>query len=252
MVFFETIAVAFSMYSALPMPMVAWKPENLRYAMCAFPLIGIVLGGLCALWAWLCQRLALPVIIQGAGLTLLPVLVTGGIHLDGYADTWDARSSHASPERRAEILKDPHIGTFAVIRLCVLFVIRFALWCSMPKYDPVAVTAVFCLSRTLSGLSVAAFPLAKNTGLVHTFATSAHRANVRRVLLALAVLLTMVLAFRGLSGVVCAAAGWAVFGRYYRLTVAEFGGLSGDLAGWFLETGETWMLLALCLCPLLF
>ena len=41
---FETVAVAFSMFSALPMPRVAWKDSNMRYALCAFPLVGLAIG----------------------------------------------------------------------------------------------------------------------------------------------------------------------------------------------------------------
>ena len=126
----ETVAVAFGMYSALPVPRVEWNETNMRYALATFPLVGAALGlawwGVCALSA----VLALPDLLRGALLCALPALVTGGIHLDGYADTCDALASHASPERKQEILRDPHCGAFAVIRLCVYFVTSFALCCS--------------------------------------------------------------------------------------------------------------------------
>ena len=51
----ETVAVAFSMFSALPMPQISWEKRNMRYALCAFPLVGGVIGGLCWLWGELCQ-----------------------------------------------------------------------------------------------------------------------------------------------------------------------------------------------------
>ena len=46
----QTIAVAFAMFSALPMPQFAWNEKNMRYALCAFPLIGVVIGALWCLW----------------------------------------------------------------------------------------------------------------------------------------------------------------------------------------------------------
>ena len=46
MIGLQTIAVAFAMFSALPVPQFAWNQKNMRYAMCAFPLIGVVIGGL--------------------------------------------------------------------------------------------------------------------------------------------------------------------------------------------------------------
>ena len=52
----ETLVVSFSMYSALPMPAVDWNEQNMKYALCAFPLVGAVLALL--LWGWtaLCGR----------------------------------------------------------------------------------------------------------------------------------------------------------------------------------------------------
>ena len=74
----QTIAVAFAMFSALPVPQFEWNEKNMRYAMCAFPLIGLVCGGL---WC-LCGVLPLPELARAAAFCLVPVAITGGIHLD--------------------------------------------------------------------------------------------------------------------------------------------------------------------------
>lgn len=116
MLILETAAVAFSMFSALPVPQPVWNQRNMRYAMCAFPLVGLVLGALWWCWAALCCRLALPELLRGAGLCLLPVAVTGGIHLDGYADTSDALASHAPRSgagRSCQILTAVPLPSFA-------------------------------------------------------------------------------------------------------------------------------------------
>ena len=244
MVILETIAVACSMFSALPMPQIRWNEGNMRYALWAFPLVGGVIGGLCWLWVRLCGLVGVPDLLRGAGLCLLPVLVTGGIHLDGYADTSDALASYGDPARRREILKDPHLGAFAAIRLCGYFAADFALWTCLPAYRGGAVLCIFCLSRTLSGLALTAFPLAEGSGLARSFAEAADRARVRKGLLTLTVLLSVGLVLLG--GWTAAAAAGGVFWYYrYRLT-PKFEGLSGDLAGWFLQTAELWMLAALC------
>ena len=83
MVIWETLIVAFSMFSAIPVPQIAWNERNMRYSLCAFPLVGAMIGLLCCGWIWLCGALAAPAVLRGAGLCLIPVLVTGGIHLDG-------------------------------------------------------------------------------------------------------------------------------------------------------------------------
>ena len=75
MIVLQTMAVAFAMFSALPVPQFTWNSKNMRYALCAFPLIGGVIG---ALWS-LCGALPLPDMIRAGGFCLIPVLVTGGI-----------------------------------------------------------------------------------------------------------------------------------------------------------------------------
>ena len=244
MTFFQTIAVAFSMFSAVPMPQFDWNARNMRYAMCAFPLIGVVCGGL---W-WLCGMLPLPPLVRSAGFTLIPVLVTGGIHLDGYADTCDALSSYGDREKKLAILSDPHCGAFAVIRLCTYFLAYFAVASSVAFSVRTAVlmTLAFVLERSLSGFAVAAFPMAKNTGLVHTFATAADRKRVRVILLVLSLALCAAMVCLGGWAMVLAAL--AVLGWYYHVSRKQFGGITGDLAGWFLQKAEFWMLAALAAC----
>ena len=240
----QTIAVAFSMFSALPMPQFAWNEKNMRYALCVFPLIGAVCGGL---WC-LCGVLPLPAALRAAGFCLLPVWVTGGIHLDGYADTCDALASYGDTAKRLEILKDPHCGAFAVIRLCSYFVAYFAL-CFCVVYSPrvgLLWLLALVLERALSGMAVAAFPLAKNTGLAHTFATAADRTAVRRILTVLCAALTLGLLLLGGWALVLAAG--LVFVRYYAVAKKNFGGITGDLAGWFLQKCEIYMLAALVGC----
>ena len=100
--------------------------------------------------------------------------------------------------------------------------------------------------RALSGLAVAAFPLAKNTGLAHTFATAADRVRVRQVLAALCAMLAVGLTALGGWALVLAAG--CVFARYYVVAKKQFGGVTGDLAGWFLQKCEIWMLAALVAC----
>lgn len=66
--FFETIAAAFSMFSALPVPFVEWNEKNTSWLLAAFPLVGLVVGLVCWGWVWLCDALELPAILRGAGL----------------------------------------------------------------------------------------------------------------------------------------------------------------------------------------
>lgn len=248
MIILETAAVAFAMFSAIPMPQFDWNEKNMRYALCAFPLVGLLCGLCVTLWAAVCQWLAVPDLLRAGGLCLIPVLITGGIHLDGYADTSDALASYGDMEKKHAILKDPHCGAFAVIRLCTYFTGYFAL-CGALETDQTALVCLglgFVLSRTLSGWAIATRPLAKNTGLAHTFASSADRKKVGRILLALAVLLGISLVLAGgMAGAAMVLTALMVLWRYAVVAKKTFGGISGDLAGWFVQKSELWMLAAL-------
>lgn len=252
--FFETIAVALGMFSRLPVRNVKWSEQNRKYALLAFPLVGVVLGILWILVALLGRYYNLPQVLTGALLTGLPLLVVGGIHLDGYADTVDALASHAEREKKLEIMKDPHVGSFAVMHLAVYFIILFAANTVLAEQSLtvwVGAALTFVVSRTLSGLAVATLPMAKETGLAKSFANDANKKVVRNVLVGLGVALAIVLVIldivatlfpEGLFAIVAAA---AVFGWYWYIAEKHFGGINGDLAGWFLSKCELWMLVAI-------
>ena len=243
MIVLETVAVAFSMFSAVPMPQFAWNRRNMRFALCAFPLVGGCIALLCRLWLLVCAAFALPQLLRGAGLCLLPVLVTGGIHLDGYADVCDALASHGSVDKKQAILKDPHVGAFAIIRLCSYFVASLALWTALPTVSLPTLLGLFCLSRSLSGLALTLFPLREGSGLARSFAEAGDAETMRAVLLVLALASAALLLAGGQALSLLAAA--LVFLYYRHMCARDFGGLSGDLAGWFLQTAELWMLAAM-------
>ena len=184
---FESLLIALSTYSAVPVPQLDWNEKNMRYAICFFPAVGVLCGAALWLWTVIAQESDMSGVLFAAIAACLPILVTGGIHLDGYADTCDALSSYGDREKKLEILKDPHCGAFAVIRLCSYFAAYLAL-CACVQFTPQAGLLwmmALVLERALSGYAVAAFPMAKNTGLAHTFATAADRTTVRRVLMVL-------------------------------------------------------------------
>lgn len=86
-----------------------------------FPFIGLVIGALSYLVGWAGGKFGFNPSFVSAVLVLVPVVVTGGIHVDGLLDTSDALSSWQERERRLEILKDSHAGAFAVITACAFF-----------------------------------------------------------------------------------------------------------------------------------
>lgn len=150
---FESLLIALSTYSAVPVPQFDWNEKNMRYAICFFPAVGVLCGAALWLWAVLAQATGMSGVLFAAIAACLPILVTGGIHMDGYLDMVDALSSHQTREKKLAIMKDANCGAFrghlrrrvpARLRgLCLRGVRRGAILLICP---------LFVLSRALSGL----------------------------------------------------------------------------------------------------
>lgn len=239
----KTVAIAFSMFSAVPMPQFAWDEDSMRYPLVALPLVGLLVG-MC-MWGTssLCDLLRVSSPVRALLLTTIPLLITGGIHLDGFCDTWDALSSHREPERMRQILKDPHIGAFGVMHLALLLLTTFVLWMEIPSVQSVPLVLSFVLSRSLAGLSVATFPLASGDGLARSFASGSNHKVVCRTSASVSLLAVVGIATCGAWVMVLASL--LVFLWYRLVIVRAFGGLSGDLCGWFIQTSELGMFIAL-------
>ena len=215
--------IAFSMYSRIPMPMFEWKEEDMKYAMCFFPAIGMVIGavfyGMFLLLSWL-----LPGSFLAAGILLaVPIFITGGIHMDGFMDTCDARASYGDREKKLAILKDTHTGAFAVI-FGALYLILYAAACMELDRETAVLVSI---------------------GFVADFMKDAKKKTVAvwMVILFLAAAV-LELFLGGRIGGIILSASILIFFYYRHMAVKEFGGVTGDLAGFFLQICELGILLA--------
>ena len=243
----RNMALAFSLFSRLPMPQVAWDPPNRRYALCFFPLVGIVIGLVLGGWLWLSSTLALGAVLFATGLTALPLLVHGGIHLDGWCDTLDALASHAGADRRHEIMKDPHAGVFAVIGLALYLLVYVALGTELlPAAQTILVLGlVHVMTRILCGLAVLLIPAYSSSGLCAAFQQAAAKTRVTVVLAIMLLLCAAGLIWispAGGSGILLAGLAGSI--TVHHLARRRFAGMSGDLAGFYLQLTELLMLLA--------
>ena len=243
----KSLIIAFAMYSKIPMPRVDWEKKALSWALCFFPLVGVAIG--LVLWGWmaLAQVLHIGPALFGAVALLIPIALSGGIHLDGFCDTCDALSSHQSRERKLEILKDSHTGAFAIICCGLYLLVFFALWCEVEAAGRAALVLVLgpVLSRSLSGLFAVTLPNARGTGMLATFTAPMDTVKARLVLVLWVIVCAAVLL--GLSPVTGGAAllGAGLACLYYRVMSArQFGGVTGDLAGFFLQSCELAMVLS--------
>ena len=240
----RSLAIAISMYSKIPVPTVDWNEKNMKYAMCFFPVVGAVAGGLQLLIGYLLLKYtSCGNLFFAIAMALIPVIVSGGIHLDGFADTVDALSSYGDREKKLEILKDPNTGAFAVIGLCVYFLADTALWSEVTVELLPVIACTYMFSRSLSGISVVSFRAAKNSGLLRTFQDGAQKKRVRVVLIVWACVCGGIMLYLSWkTAVLVILAALFVFLYYYRMSRKQFGGTTGDLAGYFLQVCELAML----------
>lgn len=242
----KRIAISFSLYSRIPMPIFNWEDEDYRHAIGFLPLVGAVIGGLCLVLKYLDTLMMLPTAVVTLLMAVIPILVTGGFHLDGFMDVSDALHSYQGKEKSLEIMKDPHIGAFAVISLAryglIYIAALFYLVSDYKKGDIGASIWLYAISfwmvRAVCGLTSIVLPKAKKEGMLknETAASGNSILVLLIVFLVLSVLLSLWIApFKAL----CCVAALGLYTLYYgKICEKRFGGVTGDTAGYFVCQGE--------------
>lgn len=243
----RSLVLALSTFTRLPMPRIGWEPENMRFMMAWLPFVGLVVGAFVALWCGIADAAGFNPVLKAAGVALVPVAVTGGYHLDGFADVVDAQSSHAEPERKRQIMKDPHIGAFAAIAVAAYLVAYAGLATELAEgWQPVVLlVCLHVMSRCGAGFASTVFWGNGEQGTLTAFKGSA---DMRVTLAALAGSFVVAFVAAASMSVACAAVmavcEAALLAWLNWFAGRNFGGMSGDVAGFFLQVCE----LALIAC----
>ncbi len=251
----NNIVVAFSMYSKIPMPKSNWEKENMDYAIAAFPLIGGVQAALLIGWWHLAQFLQLGSLIFGAVAVAIPLIITGGIHMDGFCDTVDALSSHGNKEDKLRILKDPNAGAFAVIWAGVYLMIYFAFVSQLyNNFSGVLILSCgYILVRAFSGVGVVSLKSAKTSGVLYTFGSSANQLNSKRIFyIYMAMILITISQIHLATGLIAFITVVWIFFWYRKLSYKHFDGITGDLAGYFLQIAELSIIIVVVIVDCIF
>lgn len=245
MIFFRGIIAAFATFSRIPMPHVNLSENDMKYCMAGFPLVGVVIG--------LVEYLMMNVIgVLGLGkmagcifLGMIPIIVTGGIHLDGFCDVTDANSSWQSRQRKLEILSDAHIGAFALIG-CIVICGLYIAAISEINQNFLAFCATFTFSRALIGIFTIYTKPAKSVGMMaleHNLADK--NINVMALVIMLVLSTLFMVWFGGVTGIISATFGLLTGIIKRRKAIKDFGGFTGDLAGCLLVNVELYMTIAI-------
>ena len=245
----HAVVAAFSTFSVIPTPRIEWNAKSLSGLLGALPLVGVVIGGVCYLYTLLAELLELPAILSAAALTLLPMAISGGIHMDGFADTVDALSSYGDPEKKRAILKDPHAGAFAVIGVACYLLLYFALCAALPLRRELVLLLglTHVLARTVGALAGTLLPTASQQGMLRTFREAASVGNVWALAIWGVLCLAAAALLMPLAAGVFLLLSAGVFFYVKGIARKQFGGMSGDLAGFSISLAEIALLLGLVL-----
>ena len=205
-----------------------WTAEDFGRSTRFFPLVGLVLGICYALAAWILISVLGMRALTAALLLILPLLLTGGLHADGFMDTADGVFSGRERERKLEIMKDSRVGSFGVVAFVLLMFLQFALLLDMSP--PLLVSVFFVMpiiGRMAMVLAVSCFPYARADGMGKTFADMADRRTV-----AIAAVTTSVLVIPiGLLATLALVLGIVFALLFCRWMTAILGGVTGDVYG---------------------
>lgn len=244
---------AASLYSKLPVPQFEWKDDDLKYSLAFLPWIGAFIGAvifaLTLIPGW--NDLSAP--IRAALATLVPLIVTGGFHLDGFLDVQDALRSYKPREEKLEILKDPRVGAFALIGLVKLGLIWFAALTFIVD-DPYYMRAffgIFFLARAAAAWTSIGITKARKDGLL----AAETKAADSRVYKIVKIETIVGLCYFACDAVVfgCALAALLLGVAFYRrVCLREFGGVTGDTTGYYITSwGECALLAAIAAAKLM-
>jgi len=237
---FAPLLAAFGFLTRIPVPGGTLLDRNLGRSLAFFPVVGVALGlGLSGLGALL--GAALPPFLIAILLAVALAAVTGGLHLDGVADLFDALGGgRGDRARMLEIMKDSRIGAHGTVALVFLLLAKTAaIGQALAERDLPALLAFPTIARWAVTPLVALFPHARAEGLGRAFAAGARPVHLAMATAILAVTVA-VLGPRFVIPSLVTLATAMTLGLWIR---RKLGGLTGDVYGAAIEIGEVVALL---------
>lgn len=228
----------------------SWSPERFGRSVKFFPCIGAILGLHLALFYQVGSHYApfvgllIPPHVMAALLIVLSVLLTGGLHCDGFMDTMDGVFSGRSRERMLEIMKDSRVGANGVVAFVLLVMLKWSILLDIsPDRIWLALFSMPILGRLGMVIAITCFPYARPDGIGKAFALHAGKMT-----LMIAVVTTLaLLGWLGTAIVLPSLLSLAVSLLICWYINRQLGGLTGDVYGAVSELTELAALLAFLL-----
>ena len=225
-----------SMFCSLPFPSKEWDETCRPYMLIFLPMIGLEIGCLWVLIDWLTQYFAIPALIRGLVLCGWPYAVTGFLHLDGFMDVIDAVCSWRPLERRREILKDSHVGSFAVVWCAFLLLAGFSAFSSMPGHAEMGVLLFIpVVSRCCSALAVMKLKTMNTSQYANTTNYPKWHAWALDLILIVSITICGILWGKVFLALLGGLAGYAIA---LRKSYRSLDGMNGDISGFCICISE--------------
>ncbi|MFC7391938.1 adenosylcobinamide-GDP ribazoletransferase [Scopulibacillus cellulosilyticus] len=256
-VWFEGMIIALQFFTVIPIHQtIDLNIRNIRRAIQVYPIVGLFFGGCIIGIYWLADvwtpfsHLALTCL-----LFTLFIVVSGGIHLDGWIDTSDAYFSYRDRDKRLEIMKDSRVGAFGVMSL--LFILGWRLLFMYEGLTAMSLSKLLLfasipfLSRMAMAMLLVYSPLAKDEGLAAYFQRGCRKKDAIIFFIYIMIYL-VIIGVINIKAFVCLLLLVICTGLFffisYRFFKKNFGGITGDTLGASVEGAETflWMILWLC------
>ncbi|MBR4513855.1 MAG: adenosylcobinamide-GDP ribazoletransferase [Lachnospiraceae bacterium] len=255
MSYIKGLLYALSLYTRIPVPAGKLKAEDGRKAIVFLPVAGAIIGLIIFGLSFLFSGKSLPELFVISVYTLVPLVLTGGFHVDGFMDVADAKNSYKSPEEKLKILKDPHIGAFAIIRLVMLgFVWLTAMSVLVRAEERTAFylcSISFFMVRAACALLSVCVKRARKDGMLISETDGVSASDKLIISLQLVAGIVVMIALYPLAGVLSVIA-VILFSVYYVLMcMREFSGVTGDTAGYYITVCETLILTAIAASELI-
>lgn len=239
--YLKSFLFALQHLTRLPAPRMPFDEVSCGRATVFFPVAGALLGAIMAAVVWAAGPY-LSLQLQASLLIFILVVLTGGIHLDGFMDSIDGLFSGRPREKKLEIMRDSRVGAFGVIGAICLLLLKFNLFAGIP--NPVLIKLLIVvptLSRWNMSFAVVVFPYARREGLGTIYKKYSGIKELIWATIFAAVVAGIVLGIYGAILMVLGAVFTYLTGR--KIT-KELGGLTGDIYGFINELSEVILLLA--------
>lgn len=241
----KSLLSALQFLTIIPVKLKTVTEKQIARAMMYFPVVGLLLGLLLYGLYLLLSLFELPEFAIDTMVVIALIAFTGGMHLDGLADTADAFLSIKPKEEKLAIMRDSHIGAMGVIAITSVMLLKIALVFSLPLGSTMAALILMCaLSRWSAVFLMFFFSYAREEGKAKVFIK-----ENSLLILSVSTCLSFIIAFFTwqIKGIVLLAAVAGLAFLAGKVSERKLGGITGDTIGAFIEISELMVLFAFCI-----